>query len=780
MIRLKLLLFTLINLSSIAAFSSLSAVFFSGSGTLADPYIVVTAEHLSNVRYYPEAHFKQVSDISLADYHEDEGWEPIGSLENPFRGLYDGAYFSISEIYISVSSLKDRVGLFGYISGAEIRDVRILGESISGNNKVGSLAGEISNRTLISGCSVEAKIKGNNNVGGIVGKIGDNSRITRSSASVEISASGSNIGGITGYSDNAGIDKSYASGRIKAEGSHVGGLVGKSDLSSHIENCYANVDVAGYGFVGGLTGSIGLEGEVVNCYSTGIVSGEEAMGGLIGYSEKAETRSSYWDIVTSRQTASAGEKGVTGAMTVAMVENSALYSGWDFNTVWALRGFTTYPYLQWQEKPGIHNYPPQGYHKVFSGRDWYWESFPVLYDRDPIGYQAGKDVLSPLTDQMSIFLTRNEVIEQMINISNMFHGQIDFKSTRGYQIALNDRNEYSFFVEGDTGFPQNIEFDAEIEISLSIPVNWLGYFIPQTQCVFSAFAEVIDDLVEIQSEDWGLYRNGFGEWVYDAGLEPKVRYGKMYKVKLHPDVKQTISFSWNILEEAEYWVPRPEPEFFSFKMKEYYESIFIDYIEDDEDVIEVAVFADNECVGATVFSGVYPFEILAYTDQSHANTVLSFALLRGDQGEETEKITQVEVKDNISGEYSQQVLRPLRQRYRVVRLHYSDFETETVVIPALTLFQNSPNPFILRGTGYGATTEISFKLSESRVVSLAVYDLHGQLVKTLFTGIAAGGKHSAVWNGLNEHNLPVDPGIYLYRLESGEWRINRKMLLLRK
>lgn len=103
-----------------------------------------------------------------------------------------------------------------------------------------------------------------------------------------------------------------------------------------------------------------------------------------------------------------------------------------------------------------------------------------------------------------------------------------------------------------------------------------------------------------------------------------------------------------------------------------------------------------------------------------------------------------------------------------------ELSAEHDVIPPLTveLHQNYPNPF-------NPETTISFKLPQRQEISLQVFNMKGQLVKTLFTGEKAAGNHHISWNGKSGSGKEVGSGIFLYRLDTGTEAIARKMLLLR-
>ena len=88
------------------------------------------------------------------------------------------------------------------------------------------------------------------------------------------------------------------------------------------------------------------------------------------------------------------------------------------------------------------------------------------------------------------------------------------------------------------------------------------------------------------------------------------------------------------------------------------------------------------------------------------------------------------------------------------------------------LHPNVPNPF-------NPETTIRFELPQAAEATLEVFDVLGQKVKTLVRGALQAGTHSAVWHGRNELGAQVGNGVYLYRLQAGEFTQMRRMLLLK-
>ena len=89
------------------------------------------------------------------------------------------------------------------------------------------------------------------------------------------------------------------------------------------------------------------------------------------------------------------------------------------------------------------------------------------------------------------------------------------------------------------------------------------------------------------------------------------------------------------------------------------------------------------------------------------------------------------------------------------------------------LNQNAPNPF-------NPATTIRFDLPNPTKVSLIVYNILGQEVVRLLNDEAmAAGFHEVSWNGMSQRGGATASGIYVYRIEAGEFSKARKMLLLK-
>ena len=89
-----------------------------------------------------------------------------------------------------------------------------------------------------------------------------------------------------------------------------------------------------------------------------------------------------------------------------------------------------------------------------------------------------------------------------------------------------------------------------------------------------------------------------------------------------------------------------------------------------------------------------------------------------------------------------------------------------------SLYQNYPNPF-------NPTTTIRFDIPEPSHISLKVYNLMGQEVRTLTNEWLPTGSHRLIWNGKNQQGISVSAGVYIYRLQAQNFQKTRKMVLLK-
>jgi DNA/RNA endonuclease YhcR with UshA esterase domain len=114
---------------------------------------------------------------------------------------------------------------------------------------------------------------------------------------------------------------------------------------------------------------------------------------------------------------------------------------------------------------------------------------------------------------------------------------------------------------------------------------------------------------------------------------------------------------------------------------------------------------------------------------------------------------------------------------------YFDLLTERAVEPqaiepkpgvptTFALDQNYPNPF-------NPTTSIKYQLPENAQVKLVIYDVMGNVVRTLVNEKQSTGYQSVVWDARNDHGTRVSSGVYIYHMQANNYHQTRKMMLIK-
>jgi len=104
--------------------------------------------------------------------------------------------------------------------------------------------------------------------------------------------------------------------------------------------------------------------------------------------------------------------------------------------------------------------------------------------------------------------------------------------------------------------------------------------------------------------------------------------------------------------------------------------------------------------------------------------------------------------------------------------------TDLVSVPTdFALLQNYPNPF-------NPETTINYQLPEAADVVISIYNVRGQLIRTLVNSKMNAGYHSVVWNGSNNYGNEVAGGMYIFNIratsENNEsFNVSRKMLFMK-
>ena len=255
-------------------------------------------------------------------WNSGAGFAPIGNNITAFKGVFDGLGHVISNLTINRRS-TNYVGLFGVTSsGSVIKNVGLVGGSVTGSSYVGGLVGTNSYGT-VSNSYATGSVTGSSYVGGLVG------------------------------ANYRTVSNSYATGNVNGGSGVVGGLVGYNYSRSTVSNSYATGSVTGASTVGGLVGN--NYGTVSNSYATGSVTGSSYVGGLVGNNNYKIT-ASFWNTASSGISIGVGSgssSGVTGIDNAAASELATFTNaGWSIgatggtSTIWRIYEGETGPLLR--------------------------------------------------------------------------------------------------------------------------------------------------------------------------------------------------------------------------------------------------------------------------------------------------------------------------------------------------------------------------------------------------------------------------------------------------
>ena len=110
-----------------------------------------------------------------------------------------------------------------------------------------------------------------------------------------------------------------------------------------------------------------------------------------------------------------------------------------------------------------------------------------------------------------------------------------------------------------------------------------------------------------------------------------------------------------------------------------------------------------------------------------------------------------------------------------ITVHSADrftLEKKEIIPIKYTLHQNFPNPF-------NPITTLRYDLPSDAFVTLTVFDLLGIEINQLVNATQKAGFKSVQWDGSDSMGRPVSAGVYMYRIETGNFIQTKKMVLLK-
>lgn len=395
-----------------------------------------------------------------------------------------------------------------------------------------------------------------------------------------------------------------------------------------------------------------------------------------------------------------------------------------------------------------------------------WMSFPVLNRTTP-SYDIAENFFAPIIsndilDKVIWKIGNNQQTFMYIDNYILHNGNTPVQSVLGYKVIL--RPEVTQAIEiPSSGFVQSPNTIINLYAhpagsSTGVNENWIGYFLPQSSSPFTALASVLDKVTSIRTQYWSAIKgNGFWK-VSSANLT--LNYGDMVIITVTDD----CSFAWGNEHPVDPKL-RSIATAFEYEEKLDYTPMFIDLSGFDVLPSEIGLYVDGECKGAVKVEGNYT-DLCAYLDKYEVINPEDCELVLYFDTKEVENVKQRCRLDSSDMKLMSEFGIP----------HYEiAIKAETELNPIISknaLSPNYPNPF-------NPETTISYEVASDGIVKLDIFNLKGQLVKTLVNENKVSGPHKVVWNGTDKYGRKVASGIYQYRLTTKDGRITKKMMLMK-
>lgn len=405
---------------------------------------------------------------------------------------------------------------------------------------------------------------------------------------------------------------------------------------------------------------------------------------------------------------------------------------------------------------------------------WTWACFPRL-NRSSQGNTTANiltylnaDHLGTIPATMSVKYKENNFAYSSLNWDNSI---LSLNSTQMCKIQISDSNLHYYHSLWDSSRTER-RVDKNTTFTLTAGQdNWIGYFLPNNQNLNIAFGSNFDNVESIKSENWYYQKNE--SQTKDSGAEPlpsstirPLEYGKGYIIR----VKQTVTIPWfDSQTSVPSYVPSNTKTFTNNALPDY-EAIDIMELEDSGKAVvdEIGVFENGICIGAVAVEQ-FPVQLLAYTDSMNRSMDnLKFKITYKNQKGSVE-IPAYQIYNEKNNKYE---LNTLNSGFGYARIKLKNNSSNPMPYEKVSLSQNYPNPF-------NPSTSISFTIPKASEIELNIYNIKGQLVKTLAKGSYSAGKQSIEWSGTDNQGTKVSSGIYLYRLKTGNNVISRKMLMIK-
>lgn len=807
----------------------------SGDGTSENPYLVedfadLTTLSTTSSYWASGTYIQQTGNIDASEsstLNGGEGFIPI----TLFQGVYDGNNNYISNLNINRSSGNQ--ALFGKCDNATIKNLGLEDCQITGTFYTGALVGEAINSSSIENCYSTGSVNGTIYIGGLIGHINSGTSVESTFSECSVNGTAS-VGGLIGYSKtNTTLTKSYATGDVQTTGANSGGLVGYAYQMTSISECFATGDVSGDESVGAFGGNMyGTNPSnrltINNCYASGNVQGTSIVGSFSGRFNRVIVDNCY-----SLGSITYIESSV-GAFTSSAFSTTCTNSFWNSTTA----GVATSPIAigkTSEELRTLATFIDSNWDFVdesANGENDYWTLNSEINDGFPYLTNL-EDAFNESIEVPHVTVSQPEDGQRNIDLEegNILWNEISpppFHQTR-YEITVKNPDEEIVY-EDDISHTGISLGNAELVYSTKYTYTVMPYFLaednskvyPETDpyiYTFYTYAGIVVDEDEVNENNPVSYvkittpddaipslpvildNPPTSGYPYQAIAAFRYNFDAVgsYEIQLissnylevtHVYVggQEMAPFDGSSMENI--WAPMGGIVIlFNYDGSKGDQNIVLTNDEDATLPVELSSF--NAITTADHFAQISwetasESNLLGYNifrseteNQDDALRVTATMITASNQAMgDSYSYTDDEVEMNTTYNYWLQSndFDGTSQMFGPVTVKISDQDDHDIdnAILRTELYGNYPNPF-------NPETTISYSVSQAQHVRLEVYNMRGQLVKTLINEYIASAntRLDVIWNGLDNNNNKVSSGIYLYKLITDNYSKTNKMILMK-
>ncbi len=405
-----------------------------------------------------------------------------------------------------------------------------------------------------------------------------------------------------------------------------------------------------------------------------------------------------------------------------------------------------------------------------------WQSFPIIDDGDyttinntsylndviAVFFKDYSSANSPLIDVSFRYPNSSFMLTGVYSNQNLLLWH-HMKATLGYVSRFNSST--SLYYHGYI-----TPYTTPVPIPISYQECWIGYFLPNTQTPQAAFGTMLNNLYYIQHKNWTMVRTKpipSAPWLVTVhmGQYFTISYGEMLKVKRFDN--SPLAFVWCNSNQNQTEYKAEDTSYYSFVKEPEYKAVFVE-LDSISDAKEVGLFVDDICVGAAVVESKTVM-VPAYISDYPEDTEISVELWNGSKGNNKVKSFMLyQQKDN-------QWITSNRIKNTTEDFHYVSFNKKhNEIEEPIKKFalNNYPNPF-------NPTTTISFDLPSDDKIEIEIFNIKGQLVKTLIKETKNAGHYQIVWEGKDNQGKAVGSGVYFTKMKTSKQNLVKKMLLMK-